>query len=125
MKRKLILDYSKWRCGDITTKHNFGQGIPLLQNIEGFQCCLGQFSLQLNENLTEESLINAVEPQDLNQKIELLVYKVKSKYFNTDLSEKAIVINDATGTTPAEKIVLLKELFATVDCEIEVINQPT
>jgi hypothetical protein len=38
--KKLILDYSKWRCGD-DGEFKVGKGVTQLKNDEGFYCCLG------------------------------------------------------------------------------------
>ena len=48
-----------------------------------------------------------------------------TKYGNsdTDLSNKAMTINDRITTTPEEKILALKELFSKEGYEIEVINK--
>lgn len=121
--KTLILDYSKWRCG-VYGNYQLGKGNTLLNNIEGFQCCLGQFSLQLNKNLTKDMLISLGEPNDLDVLVETLTRIGDYNDFeNTDLSDKAININDAELTTPQEKIVLLKELFEKEGYSITVINQ--
>jgi hypothetical protein len=124
--KKLILDYSKWRCGgDGNSENKLGTGFTGLCNRSGFLCCLGQFSLQLNTDITEFDLIGQSEPQDLNVPIELLTTGGEYSFITiSDLSGKAIKINDNMDTTPETKIELLKELFSPEGYEIEVINQP-
>lgn len=43
---KLILDYSKWRCGG-NGKYKLGEGEERLLNKEGFMCAEGQWHMQL------------------------------------------------------------------------------
>ena len=139
---KLILDYNTWRCGgdstitkyddssnsSFTTIYNtnkLGEGNTALLNDQGYMCCLGQFSPQLNSNVKMEYMEGLGEPHDLQLEIPLLTELFHyDEMSDTKLSTDAININDDYITTPEEKIVLLKELFAKVDCEIEVINLP-
>lgn len=124
MKKQLILDYSKWRCGGIKIyKNSLGEGLTRLENNEGFQCCLGQFSLQLNNTIKNQDIINLGGPRFINKKIPLLSIKLKGDYKNTMLAYKAININDSTVTTPAQKIKELRKLFLTKGYTIKVINK--
>lgn len=123
--KKLILDYSKWRCG-LDGDDKLGEGPTELCNSRGYECCLGQFSLQLNPKLTKNDIKGFYEPEEIGVDVDLLTYNLddnRDEIRNSSISEKAININDDEKTTPEEKIVLLKELFATIDCEIEVINK--
>jgi hypothetical protein len=43
--KKLILDYSKWRCG-MDGANSLGDGETALLNDKGFMCCLGMFGKQ-------------------------------------------------------------------------------
>lgn len=124
--KKLILDYSKWRCGD-DSDNQLGTGQTALLNSDGFMCCLGQFSLQLNPNLKEKDILEFAEPQELKIEIDMLSEVDEDEfvfYKATKLTTDAIGINDDRRTTPAKKIEQLKELFLTKNCEIEVINLP-
>lgn len=127
--KKLILDYSKWRCGD-NGENKLGDGNTALLNDKGFMCCLGQFGLQLKPDLKEDDILGKGEPQDAKIEIPLLSYMESDGYDgscyyqSTKLTDKAIKINDATDTTPVEKIYLLSKLFLQYECEIEVINLP-
>ena len=128
---KLILDYNTWRCGSEGV-NKVGEGSTLLLNNQGFLCCLGQFSPQLNDKIKMIDMEGLGEPHDLAVEIDLLVTLDEDNIFygldnyaqDTEITERAIGINDEVLTTPLEKIVLLKELFAKADCEIEVINLP-
>lgn len=135
-KKKLVLDYSTWRCGGDTVNINkLGEGNTQLLNRQGFMCCLGQFSMQLNETIANnpQLMLGKGEPYEVEKEIPDLVYSDKSYrddesddydilYVDSDLSAEAIFINDKCDTTPEEKIVKLKELFDKYDYEIEVIN---
>lgn len=133
---KLVLDYSKWRCGgDFTDApgNQLGEGPTMLLNEQGFMCCLGQFSLQLDTDLDEYDICNLGEPADLDQEVTLLCYTEgdvdpaaeddEHTTHSTILSDKAIAINDDGDTTPEEKIAQLRELFGAAGYEIEVINK--
>ena len=143
---KLILDYNTWRCGgdavisqfdgedgslfkEVNNPNSLGEGTTNLLNVEGFMCCLGQFSPQINNEIKVMDMQGLAEPHEIGQEIGLLCTESifddgYDKFSDTRLSIHAIEINDSTNTTPLEKIVLLKELFAKADCEIEVINLP-
>lgn len=115
----LILDKSKWRCGGDTAREDckLGEGPTFLVNDEGFMCCLGQFSLQINRNLRETDMLGIAEPDGVHEPIENL----NDDGFNSSLACDAIEINDDGDTTIDEKIVALRELFSTHNYEIEVI----
>lgn len=116
----LVLDYSKWRCGDYGI-NRLGEGVTQLSNDEGYQCCLGQFSLQLNKKLKEEDIFNVDTPCEMGKKVPFLTNKIKD---NSQLSRDAMSINDNLSTTTEEKIQKLKALFKTKNFIIRVINKP-
>lgn len=129
MKKKLILDYSTWRCGGErdTDKYKLGVGDTQLLNGYGYMCCLGQFSLQLKPELTKSEILNKAFPEDLGYEIDMLTspdFDYEAGYRNTSLSDDAADINDRTETTPEEKIQELKVLFLLEGYEIDVINKP-
>lgn len=129
MEKKLILDYSTWRCGG-EGKNKLGEGRTALLNYEGFMCCLGQFSLQLGSEITERDLDDEAEPSDMWKLIPYLTIPNENGeeefgYYNTQLSNRAMKINDDEKTSVTEKIEQLKELFKEEEFEIEVINQPS
>ena len=120
--KTLTLDVNKWRCG-ANGGYKLGEGDTELLNSEGFMCCLGQFASQLNPIIKTEDLLYIGEPSDINYEIVDLNKKTGFENMcNTDLSFKAIDINDNDDTTVIEKIDLLKELFIKHNYNIEVIN---
>lgn len=138
---KLILDYSKWRCGE-DGPNKLGTGVTALLNDDGCMCCLGLWSLQLGAS--EADLLNKGEPNELDTLIPVFAEEqiYKGKDFDpvtgdsipyefsdgkrtTELAMDAILINDETETTPEEKIVQLTELLANHGIALEVINKPS
>lgn len=130
--QKLTLDYSTWRCGGNKNSENIlGEGPTQLLNGKGYMCCLGQFSLQLDEELEPKDIITKGDPADIQKNIFGLVDMREDDwqeddyiYLNSALSSNAIEINDNEETTPEQKIEKLKELFSSYDFEIDVINKP-
>lgn len=120
--QKLILDYSKWRCGE-DGPHPVGTGKTELKNTEGFMCCLGQWSVQLGA--TEDEILGRGEPNEIETVIPLFVNS-RSTYekFTNDLAVDCIDINDRKDTTPEEKISALSERLQEEGIELEVINKP-
>lgn len=111
--KTLILDESKWRCGSDSKslKIRRGRGETRLLNKEGYMCCLGQFSLQLNKNLRKEDIFHLFWTEDIEKKVPLLNKKCNSYICSTKLAEKAIMINDSVFTTVEEKVKKLRGLF--------------
>jgi len=133
--KKLILDYSKWRCGgqdnlSIPNGNKIGTGYTQMCNEDGFKCCLGLFAPQLNPNIKDKDLLGQPFPEDVSRKIRQEIPGLSyfdddcGYYHNTSLADEAYVINDDEKTTPQEKIKLLKELFGEHGYEIEVVNMP-
>jgi hypothetical protein len=138
--KKLILDYSKWICGE-GGDHQVGEGKVALKNIEGFYCCLGMWSLQCGAS--DKELLEKGEPCEIDTLIPIFsedeVYEgeeynpITNEYekytdtcgrINTTLALDAIKINDETKTTPEEKIHALTKLLAKEGIELQVINKP-
>jgi hypothetical protein len=126
--KKLILYESKWRCGAESSnpENRRGKGRTLLKNSFGFSCCLGQFAPQLDKEIPEVHLLDRSMPVYLGKIIPLLTEKsasarVSEKYYliDTKLSIVASQINDNPDTSIEEKVKALKELFSTVDYELE------
>lgn len=113
--KKLILDYSKWRCGG-DGENKLGDGYTELLNKYGFACCLGQFSLQLG--LYEDDILGRGEPCECNTDIPLFVED------DGVFVMRAININDDSDTTPEEKIEDIRDLLNGKGIELEVINKP-
>lgn len=124
---KLILDYSKWRCGG-DGPNKLGEGYTELLNKFGFMCCLGLFESQCG--IPNDQLLKKDEPMDVETVIPLFAiqrYEPDEDYhgrINTKLSLEAIGINDDPETTPEEKIELLTNLLAKEGIQLEVINKP-
>lgn len=126
--RQLILDYSIWRSG-LNGDNQTGDGGTKLLNHQGYMCCLGQFSKQLNLDLTDEDIMNIGTPSSTYTVIpDLSVVKLAQGgtpwRSNTPLSQKAMDINDNNVTTPEQKISALKKLFNQHGYTIKVINRP-
>ncbi len=128
--KTLVLDYAKWRAGG----HDYngenpnvvGSGGIALLNKEGFMCCLGQFSPQLNPEVTEEDMLGNNNPCHLKKSIPLLnEYRHTVFQSDTELARTAMQINDDNTLDTETRISKIKELFATVDYEVEVINLPS
>lgn len=137
---KLILDYSKWRCGE-GGDYSLGKGTTQLRNKDGYCCCLGQWSLQLGAK--EDEITGCGEPNEIKtliplfcdieieyaedynpatdtyEKIEVARYKSTNSF-----ASDCIGINDKSKTTPEEKILELTELLQKHNIELEVINKP-
>jgi hypothetical protein len=122
--KKLILDYSKWRCGE-GGKHSVGKGSTQLLNDEGFMCCIGQWSQQCGA--TDSDLLHKGEPNELKAYIPLFTHRTRGaggENSSNDLSIDCIDINDRKGTTPEEKIEALRVRLHQEGIELEVINKP-
>lgn len=113
--KKLILDYSKWRCGG-DSDYKVGEGVVALFNDQGFMCCLGQFGKQ--QGMTDDEMLNKGEPIECKTQVPLFINDTYS--FVID----AIDINDDETTTPEIKIELLRERLGIEGIELEVINKP-
>lgn len=126
--KKLILDYSKWRCGG-NGENKVGDGVVALLNDQGFMCCLGQWHRQ--SGVSDRDLLNKGEPNELPEETPVFSFEndwnesgecVEIK--NTTLSTIAIGINDDEDTTPKYKADQLTNLLASKGIELEVINMP-
>jgi hypothetical protein len=119
----LILDYEQWRCGG-NSINQLGEGETCLLNKEGFMCCLGQFSLQLADDL---EMLDKYMPGGLNLDIPLLTLPnrgLSTNFYNSLFSLQAVGINDNRATTPKEKIEQLKELCAKKGYDLVILNEP-
>jgi hypothetical protein len=120
--KTLTLDYSIWRCGN-NGEYHLGLGTTAMENSQGFQCCLGQFSKQLNKNITRDIILGVEVPSEVCIRIPFL-NKSKNIYINTKLASRGIRINDNPTSTPEEKILSLRKLFKRYGFKIRVINKP-
>lgn len=127
MSKTLVLDYSTWRCGGNRGKNKLGKGSTYLVNDQGFMCCLGQFTPQLNPSITPKQMKDCGEPDQINEDIPVLTKErdeEQDTIVNSELSTKAMTINDDEDTTPEEKIQELQYLFKEEGYEIQVVNKP-
>lgn len=124
---KLILDYSKWRCGfnnnATECPNQLGKGSVRLKNSFGYFCCLGLISLQLGA--TEDEITDVGQPFMIGRSLPLLTSKGLNGFIiNSELSSDCIGINDDEKTTPEEKIEKLTQRFKQEGIQLEVINKP-
>ena len=122
----LVLNESIWRCGDDSKdpSKSRGTGYTKLLNEEGYMCCLGQFSLQLSPELKRADLLHRHFPQNLEIAVEDLTAKAYGELKDTELSKKAVAINDNSHSTISEKVKELTELFAKYEYKIIFISMP-
>lgn len=111
-KIKVVIDRAKWRSGADGT-YRTGTGRTMLLNEDGCMCCLGFITKTVCPNVEifavadPSSLVFSVP--ELNQPLQC--EETVFRYFNTDLAEQAIEINDAGSIPSAEKEQKLIELF--------------
>jgi hypothetical protein len=125
---KFTIDYKKWRCGGFQKRdHNkVGRGLTQLLNIYGQMCCLGQVSEQCGVPLKQLEHISSPDGLTFESRT-LLPFLVSRNYAGdsrTDLSAKAMRINDEMFTTIRAKIKSLTKLFKEHNIELEFINVP-
>jgi hypothetical protein len=111
-KIDVIIDRAKWRTGD-KGENRTGEGTTALLNPEGYLCCLGFICKAYG--CDDKEILRSGEPCEVGQHIIDLVdlfNEDDEKYFyNSDLTDAAININDNDETTPEEKELALLELF--------------
>lgn len=123
---EFILDLAKWRCGRLgESGKTLGIGETALHNNEGYQCCLGQFILQVYKGfITIRDIENVSEPADVTR---LILYDtdnffIKEEGFNSNLSRELMKINDDPSTTIENKIESIRERLAKRGHTLTVIN---
>jgi hypothetical protein len=126
LNKTLILDYNKWVFGGVVDR-----GTSKMQNQEGFQCCLGQFSCQAG--IDELSLLNCNYPSTVAIRngivVDELVDLETSSYDSShtifsqsQLSNYAANINDEKRYSIPMKMFLLYKLFQKNGFEIRFDN---
>lgn len=118
---KLVLDYSKWRCG-LNSNNMVGLGETRLKNIQGFMCCIGQWCEQAG--VPETQLLDITTPTYLKYFVPPFNKQDGLSFSASRFSIQAMKINDNMNTTPKEKIERLKELLISQGIELQVINEP-
>lgn len=121
---ELILDYSTWRCGGNEPNNQLGKEETSMYNKEGFSCCLGQFTPQLNPEILITEIANIGTPLGVFIKTKKVIPFLVENNQNSDLSVTAMLINDNEYTSPQQKIDALTSLFKSSGHTIKVINQP-
>jgi len=114
---KFTIDYSKWRAGGNEVA-SIGDGWTSLFNYQGYMCCLGQVSLQLGKR--EDEIYGKVCPNEVHDFIGNIL--VTGTGFHTDLTIKAIKINDDSNLDTATRIKVLTNLFRDKGHELEFVN---
>lgn len=124
--RNFTIDRSKWRAGS-EGDNRLGVGRNFLKNEEGFMCCLGQM---INQKYPEVNMLNVSDPHDIEDFVSedniftkcLYISYEENHIVNSDLSSKAIKINDDIDITTEEREKRLKELFKEEKIELNFIN---
>lgn len=116
---EFILDMAKWRCGQEHPTNSLGKGPTALLNNEGYMCCLGQFSKQV-DGTTDADLRCAGEPSQLKESF----FKDTNVFnYNTELANESIRLNDSGIRIPF-KVKCLRLLYKDYGHTIKVINIP-
>lgn len=134
MKRKFVIDRSKWVCGwkdldsrqlkSTDSRSKYGRGKAKLLNKEGFQCCLGQISSQCG--IEDDVLLDVPMPEgdefnNVSFLFDLLEEENQIDIYNT-LEECAAHLNDS-GMTVDKIEQELTKLFAKQDIELEFVGE--
>lgn len=125
--KTIVIDRSRWRTGgnwnkDLPTENLTGKGATFLRNEQGFQCCLG-FVCEA-EGVAIAG--NKAYPCSLHVDVPNLTepYNIHGILFkDSELTGKAVKINDDPNTTVAQKEAALKELFAGI-YNLEFVGEP-
>lgn len=118
-KIKVTINRSKWRTGlayEIAT----GPGFTELLNPSGGQCCLG-FICEAT-GVPRTRLLHLKKPSELMAEVDGLVDRCDGDYEDTELTNKAIDINDG-DLDPSEKEQKLLELFKNSPYELEFVGE--
>lgn len=118
---KLILDYSKWRCGSDGI-NQLGTGFTRLLNQDGFSCCIGQWSKQCGAN--DSDILDMKSPLSMGTDIPLFITRDGFRRDNNQFAYDCMGINDNLLTTPEEKIEKLSKRLSDEGIQLEVINKP-
>ena len=116
--KTLILDEKKWRCGEysLNPENRRGKGRTRMKNYEGFECCLGQFSKQIDKTIKNKHLLGYSNPARIsferNKTITGLSVKRNGTFELTKLATEAMNINDDSCTSVEQKVKDLKRIFS-------------
>lgn len=122
---EFTIDRSKWRCGGDHSKQ-IGEGNTRLLNEEGYMCCLGQCALQVG--IPKDDIFNWGEPLEILNIIEenpfviLIEGAFTTRQLNTELSKRAMAINDDVELNQTEREAGLQRIFQEYGHTINFIN---
>ena len=126
---KVVIDRSKWRTGHNSPENATGKGMTRLTNGHGYSCCLGFICQQLMPDVEIDVWQSNDYPSGTGLSIPYLSEKSKTNNWgrtvDTELSKKAVRINDSEDTPVAEKEAALLALFADTPIELEFVGSPT
>ena len=112
-RRAFVVDRSRWRCGDQAHSSygvSAGKGATYLLNSEGYMCCLGFACMQLFGS-KDRQLRQTPSPSRIPRWSDKALL-VGTDGEDTELTTRAIKINDSESMPLAEKEEKLIELFA-------------
>lgn len=126
--KTLKLYLNKWRCGSTSTdyKCRMGEGSTDLLNLEGFQCCIGQFSSQFG--IPDSELVGEPNPAMLAKSGKKLPEEYVKLFLTNDLSDNSaltrglISINDDTSTIAEDKIKGIERILKVFEIDLEVVR---
>jgi len=126
--KTLKLYLNKWRCGSYSADHKcrMGKGVTDLLNLEGFQCCIGQFSSQFG--IPDSELVGEPNPAMLAKSGKKLPEEYVKLFLadclsdNSKLTRELISINDDTSITVEDKIKGIERILKENEIELEVIR---
>ena len=115
-KIEIVIARSKWRTG-FYNGNSTGKGEVNLLNKEGYKCCLGFIASEFRPS--NKRIKGICTPSECNFSIpDLNKYYEKNEdegdpagFYDSDLTNNAIEINDDSDTTQKQKEVALKKLF--------------
>lgn len=117
--RKFIIDRNTWLRGE------YSENSYLLRSSDNKMCCLGQISSQCG--ISNEELRDRKNPSDLiyfgidvSTKIPFLISRDSER--DSDLTSRAMPINDTPLISDKEREEKLKDLFSESQIELEFIN---
>lgn len=115
---KYVIQVSKWRAGgDSDGPNKLGEGPTLLENKEGYMCCLGQIVQQHNPY---RALKHYESPATLppNSAPDWLLDGI----FDSHIGQLMMSVNDNTNITTEDRKARLKELAKQAGHELEFVE---
>lgn len=89
---KIKIDRSKWRCGGGLGHRNAkGLGLTMLENTEGYMCCLGFITKHYYPDL---DILGEEYPRDVGAEVPHLSKRDLGRLADTDFTDEMININD-------------------------------